>query len=564
MIGIALVVEDASHGVRLAFRYPASLHVGNNSTRATDILKKDEESMNNNPYAYSDDEDFDGLGPNRGSIAFDGEDFQAGFFDLEPKFFAQLFRPKNILCNKSFELEVDQVMFISHPVLCRNSSLNLFNVIFAVPSDIGETTATEHGALTKTTLIQNSREHLVGYRLAAAKLAHALYYEECRCNYVSTEASKILNVWEQLIIDGKGVEGESASGGVSDPQTLIDVCLARSLLACELKDIYHKLNASGSAHFPLNLFVPMSLALRDPTSHPVIPIRPYQTLMLLDEEADVLASLPDDASPQIRSFVEMANVMKSFLELHVESGISLTQLFRLAAHLVYWQKGKVIDTLTKNNVYVVHPEADLRDNSRHALEFSHKFGLMTLHEALNRISSRLTNIGEHMRGMNSESQLQFIHILIWLLRRNFLVRIHTYIHLIIDRSRKHAGSTRRHSRKSRASVDFRDELQAVSSSPGTSGGWLVDNPNIAGEQQPELLKPDEKAYLEQIANDTPVYQLFKRLCPYFHGKHHVEEIMWRETVSRKAIMSVLANYGDVLVTVQLWKDENSKLRQIKV
>jgi hypothetical protein len=55
-------------------------------------------------------------------------------------------------------------------------------------------------------------------------------------------------------------------------------------------------------------------------------------------------------------------------------------------------------------------------------------------------------------------------------------------------------------------------------------------------------------YLDSIADDTPVYQMLKRLSPYFHGRHHVEEIMWRETVSRKAIQSVFATYTNILST----------------
>ena len=70
-----------------------------------------------------------------------------------------------------------------------------------------------------------------------------------------------------------------------------------------------------------------------------------------------------------------------------------------------------------------------------------------------------------------------------------------------------------------------------------------------GEWAPLHAQQDVTAYLESIANETAVFQMFSRLVPYFHGKHHVEEIMWRETVSRKAINSVLATYSSVLVRV---------------
>ena len=126
----------------------------------------------------------------------------------------------------------------------------------------------------------------------------------------------------------------------SDAQTLIDVCLSRSLLACELKDIYHKLNEDGWAHFSLNRWMPLSIVLRDPSAYPSTPIRPYHTLLLLEDESSVLSTLPTDASPQVALLVEKCNAMKSFQNLHDESGISLAHIFRMSAHLVYWGKGR--------------------------------------------------------------------------------------------------------------------------------------------------------------------------------------------------------------------------------
>ena len=109
------------------------------------------------------------------------------------------------------------------------------------------------------------------------------------------------------------------------------------------------------------------------------------------------------------------------------SGISLAHIFRMSAHLVYWGKGKIIDTLAKNNVYAIHPNADLSPQSPYALEFQHRFAPMTMHEALHQLSSRLANIGEHLRGMNSEKQVQFLHILTWLCAVIFVTNSYLYI-----------------------------------------------------------------------------------------------------------------------------------------
>ena len=61
--------------------------------------------------------------------------------------------------------------------------------------------------------------------------------------------------------------------------------------------------------------------------------------------------------------------------------------------------------------------------------------------------------------------------------------------------------------------------------------------------------------IHAIYNDDDV--LMNAVKKVKAAKHHIEEIMWREKVSRKAIFSVLANYGDVLVTVK--QPENNYL-----
>ena len=38
---------------------------------------------------------------------------------------------------------------------------------------------------------------------------------------------------------------------------------------------------------------------------------------------------------------------------------SLAQIFRIAAHLIYWRKAKIIDVISVRNIYVVSPTADM-------------------------------------------------------------------------------------------------------------------------------------------------------------------------------------------------------------
>jgi hypothetical protein len=43
--------------------------------------------------------------------------------------------------------------------------------------------------------------------------------------------------------------------------------------------------------------------------------------------------------------------------------------------------------------------------------------------------------------------------------------------------------------------------------------------------------------------------IISRLVPYLNGRHHMEEIMFREGVTRKQLNLVLKYYSDYIVTL---------------
>ncbi len=45
------------------------------------------------------------------------------------------------------------------------------------------------------------------------------------------------------------------------------------------------------------------------------------------------------------------------------------------------------------------------------------------------------------------------------------------------------------------------------------------------------------------------YQLLRKLAPYFRGRHHLEEIMWRENVSRESLNKLLKKHKTLLIQV---------------
>ena len=62
---------------------------------------------------------------------------------------------------------------------------------------------------------------------------------------------------------------------------------------------------------------------------------------------------------QLRALVRAANPLLSFRELSVSTGIPVQHVHRLSVHLAYWGLARIVDTILTNNVYRIHPDADL-------------------------------------------------------------------------------------------------------------------------------------------------------------------------------------------------------------
>lgn len=363
MIGIALVVDDVRKGFKLAFRYP--------------VVPK-------------------------GSLC--SRTMQ--FHEIESGLFAKLFRPKSVLCNQTFELIIDGLHFVSYPVLVnrnehKSKDTTMFNVVIALDE--------QHST--------GSTSKIDAFRDITSQIVNAMLHEEMRTGFVSHEVRILLNADDELSQADKNTTTTSSNDW--DPnrtlaarQTLIDVALERSRLANSLKDIYHGLKESGTVHVVMNDWVKLSLTIhRCFESCSIKSFRPYHTLLLLRDEERVLESLPFDCSPQLERLIKASNPLRSFQELHLELGISLKQLYRLAAHLVYWGVARIITTVTKYSIYQVHPSANIDPNSTLSVEFRRKFPPNELHQVLSTFSAT-RRLGEYLKKLNSVAQTEFLYIIV--------------------------------------------------------------------------------------------------------------------------------------------------------
>jgi hypothetical protein len=303
----------------------------------------------------------------------------------------------------------------------------------------------------------------------AAQLGTALRHEEMRCCYLSRELHTLLSIRERWLADVA-----SAKQGEQPPthSELYQRIVTESHLASELRHMYHSIRDYGIASLRFNNWINVFVSLRQVSVDFSVqrPMRPYQTLLLLDSRiADVSDAngggkqraslpLPPDVSPRLAALLEACRPTKSFRALQLETQIPLSQLFRLASHLVYWRKARVVHMLTKNNVYILKPDvarwkeqhrflyrvageqvklqadsATVRKRDSIAVmcvKFARQFPSFRLAEMLERFSTPKP-LAEHMSQFAPTLQRDFVNVVVWLLKHNLLEQMFVYVFLMV-------------------------------------------------------------------------------------------------------------------------------------
>lgn len=76
-----------------------------------------------------------------------------------------------------------------------------------------------------------------------------------------------------------------------DHKALTYDLIQSSSLASLMKDLFHGLRDEGNIHLRINDWINISLSTKDAEDQPLRPIRPYQTLLILDT-IELLRTLP--------------------------------------------------------------------------------------------------------------------------------------------------------------------------------------------------------------------------------------------------------------------------------
>ena len=577
-LGVFLA-SSGSRGDRLLFRFPYE----NDEERKTTF-----KAVGRNPYAVHIEEDPQSF--QLTVLESTEQNLKGALSEYTDKILANLLAVKQGLCGQRFEVKINNVMFVGHPVKaeyypsqsqCGKNEVISFNVVIAL-----------HAGTDK--LAVECFHDLV------QQLAVALKHEEMRCGYVSAQKHIMWAMQDEV--------AARPEDSIESPYKLM---LRKSSLAQQLKSVHEGLCNTGVVQLYINKWIQITFclphkvhslhlpqeaagfAIKPEAIHQCVEMmRPYHGMLLLVDETTLLESLPIDSSPSLTTLIRVVSPLKNMQNLAIDADVALGQVYQLVSHLVYWGKAIIIYPLAENNIYVLAPNTNTFVHSSLVEKFVEQFPGVSLHAIMSEFSLP-SQLGEHRDILGlPQQQSQQVQVVVYMLQHRLLVQLHTYVYLMPpgtqrSRSQLKPASVNQQSRlassylqlpsveempvvKRSISTASESDMGSVASDESFTPSNKSPSLEMAGESSDPTLAEDSQAQWRQqdslLAGLTPAerqavmnvpaasnmedLKLFTRLCPYFDGNHHVEEIMFYENVRRSQLLTLLDKFRDVLITCQ--------------
>ncbi|KAK9890870.1 hypothetical protein WA026_012214 [Henosepilachna vigintioctopunctata] len=535
-----ILVKSDSKGDRLLFRYP--YHIQESDECASTQRK--------NPYTLPTTEDPLQSAQLTSNII---KGYLTGFSD---EVLSSLFAVKIELCDKNFELKVNDVRFVGFPTqiplmkkLKDGSGYMLINMIIALH------------AVASPSVVQC-------YHEVSKKMGIALRFEEKRCGYAS-EQTQLMTA--------------SHDEGFQNTKEAFNIILEKCSLARNIKKMYYDLCGTGLVNVYINRWIPLSYCLPQ-KAHQwhlqgkivepediykcLSALRPYHSMLLLYPVSDLHDFIPLDGSPTLIRLLSQYSPLKNLQTLSADSDITLNHVFELTAHLFYWAKATIIFPICSANKYVISPDAPVHRDSPLVEKFSEEFPGYNLLQVISEYSLP-TSLGQKYNPLcHPSEQSHLVKTLIWMLQHHLLIQLHTYIqYMPLDNMAKPAGESLK--LQNTPNPELESGPSTVPDTPDPRSE--VDQPRMMNfsdltfislddekqEYQEELLLdfPDEERssiFRIPATNNPEDLRLFAKLCrkKYFQGEHHIEEIMYHENLRRSQVLQLLDKFRDVLLTYE--------------
>ncbi|XP_017769595.1 PREDICTED: nitrogen permease regulator 3-like protein isoform X2 [Nicrophorus vespilloides] len=536
-----ILVKSDSKGDRLLFRYPFHMQEKNEPSNA----------RRRNPYTLPIvDDSLQTIPQPRSNI---NKCQLTGFTD---EVLSSLFAVKPELCNRKFELKVNDVRFVSHPTLLQlrkkqldTSGCLLINVVFALQ------------ALATHSVVKC-------YHDLSKLMGILLEHEETRCGYVNDEMQVMMTAHDD--------------GYASNPDAAFLTILEKSILAKNLKKMYEDLCGTGLVNIRINRWIPLNFCLPqkvhqwhlqgklvepEDIDRCIKSLRPYHSLLLLCPVQSINDFISLDGSPSLKRMLTQYSPLKNLQTLATDSDLTPSHIFDLTAHLVYWARATVIYPICSTNKYVIAPEASLHLNSPLVDKFSELFQGMNLIRAISEFSLP-TSLGQKCNPLHHPSQQStLVQMIIWMLQNHLLLQLHTYIQFMIadqfvaNQSESESISATRKMRTESESgtstisegLESKSEAETKNSENFSYNSTDEDKHDYHEELLLDFTD-EERSIIFKIpaSNNTDDLRLFARLCrkKYFTGNHHIEEIMYLENLRRSQLLQLLDKFRDVLITYE--------------
>ncbi|CAF1389084.1 unnamed protein product [Rotaria magnacalcarata] len=344
------------------------------------------------------------------------------------------------------EVQVDDVTFVGHTLrLEGNLNLKSFAIFFALR------------AIAKASVI-------LSYQDMSKRIGTAIRCEEQRASYLNQEYLKLISIIQQYEAEENDPancipnEENTRERDQKDKKKEIYITMAQqSPLAATLRQIYIDLQVSGEINISINNWLNVSCCL----PHRSVPIncpletdyfynvlsnagdylKPYYGLLLVIDPLVLLASLPMDSSQTLATLIKTVRSSHSLSSLSLDTGIQLSQIYSLTAHLLFWGRAKIIYPIAEDNIYIISPDADLSKQGSLSKMYHETFqntsNYPTLQEALAEYSDAIA-FHDHVSRCETENEKRERHQCVeWLLRHRLLVQVHNYFYVLLSNDERH-------------------------------------------------------------------------------------------------------------------------------
>lgn len=333
---------------------------------------------------------------------------------------------------------------------------------------------------------------------------------------------------------------------LSEEQKRIKKCpyttvLERSGLAKHIKDIYADITKFGVVDIFFDECIEVGFCI-EPKAKCYAGLTPkprriverimkgvcsYHTILFIDE------TFPHpDSNPVIFRFYEVYEPTRSIDEMSLLSKIPVSQLLQIVRHLLLWARAVVIYPICSTNVYVIS-DNDVQFTKTDL--FNNQFPNCSLPDILEQFSIPTTLfeaiLGTFLLDSAVYSSISVnMDILLFLLRNDLIIQIHTYVYLLPQPQK---------------SLNYVDQNNL---SPRIRSIVNSQDEKISLEMKETILSISSHA----ISSGTPEVEVFGlistffSLLPYMNGRNHIEDIIHRTGLTRSTITRIFQDFSEIL------------------